>query len=397
MKLKNIQDINVAGLVVMLRLDLNLPIDNGQVQDTFRIDAVLPTINYLIEHNARVVIMSHLGRPNGVKDSNLSLSIIAPILSKKLGCPVKFINDCIGDIVDSAKSEMADGDIILLENLRFYPGEESNDKAFSKALAKDADIYIDDAFATAHRAHASTVGITEFLPSYAGFLVQEEVKALSSIFENPSHPLTAIIAGAKVSTKIGVLKNLLSAVDNLIIDGAMGTTFLYSLGYKVGKSLYEPEMAETARQIISMAEENSCKIVLALDKTVAKEETPTAESYNRKVAEIQSDDIILDTGLKSSAEYNRILEESKMLVWCGPVGKSEWPKFRRGSAEIAKTAGHLTSEKKLISIVGGGDTVAVLNATGEKQNMTYVSTAGGAFLEFIEGKILPGIKVLIEK
>lgn len=394
MKLRNMQDVKLENKLVILRLDLNVQIENGKITDTFRIDSVIPTISYLIKQKAKIVIISHLGRPNGQKNPALSLSILAPELSKKLGQSVKFIDDCIGKKADNAKLNMKSGEVILLENLRFYKGEETNDTKFARDLAKNADIYIDDAFATSHRAHASTEGITKFLPSYAGFLIQEELKDLSLIFENPEHPLTAIIAGAKVSTKIGVLKNLVKIVDNLIIDGAMGTTFLYAMGYKVGKSMYEPDMKTIALEIFALAKEYNCQIILPVDKTVTKQNKEDAESFNRDIDKIESDDIIQDTGKNSIKNYKKILENTKMLIWCGPVGHSEWAKFLHGTKELAKIIGNLTKQNKLVSIVGGGDTVSALDISGETKNMTYVSTAGGAFLEFIEGKNLPGIKVL---
>jgi phosphoglycerate kinase len=396
MNLKKFQDIDVAGKRVFVRADLNVPMQDGVITDNFRIQAAIPTIKNLSERGARVIVASHMGRPKG-KDDALSLSVVAKSLSELLSKPVAFVNDCIDTDVADAVSKMNDGDVLMLENVRFYPEEEKNAPEFAAALAANADIFVNDAFATAHRAHASTEGIAHILPAYAGFLIQSEVEALSKITENPAKPLLSIIAGAKISTKIDVLKNLIKKSDMMIIGGAMGNTFRYAQGLDMGNSLYEPELAETAIEIMNLASDVGCEIIMPLDKTVSKVWDKHADAFIRGIDEIEPDDIILDAGPDSVQSYLNAIDQSATVLWNGPIGMFEWQNFSYGSVAIARHLAHRTGEGKVISIAGGGDTVAVLNMANVADKLTYVSTAGGAFLEFIEGKILPGIAILEDK
>ncbi len=385
----------IQGKVVLLRADLNVQMVDGVVTDTFRIDQIIPTIKSLISRGAKVVVISHLGRPNG-RDESLTLKPIAPLLSERLGTSVPFVNDCIGPVVDAEILKLNPGNVILLENLRFYAGEEANDPEFAKQLALNCDIFVNDAFATAHRAHASTYGVTQILPSYAGLLMHAEVNALSSIFDNPKKPVLAIIAGSKVSTKIDVLKNLIKSVNSMIIDGAMGTTFCYAMGYAVGDSLYEPTMKETALEIMELAKQYGCELILPVDKTIAKKYAPESDPIFRDMNKIEPDDVILDAGPISTERQLAAIDKSKMVIWNGTVGMAEWANFSRGSFAIANHLAEQTKMGKIESICGGGDTVAAINATNTMNDMTYVSTAGGAFLEFVEGKKLPGVEALRE-
>lgn len=383
MNLRKFQDINVSGKRVFVRSDLNVPMDGDKIADDFRIVQSADTIRELVARGAKVIVASHMGRPEGVTPA-LTLKPVAQRLSEILGMPVAFGDD-------------AEGDIIMLENLRFDPREEKNDPAFAAELAARADIYVNDAFATSHRAHASTEGIAHLLPAYAGLLIQKEVDALSKITDKPRRPMLAIIAGAKISTKIDVLKNLARLCDAMIIGGAMGNTFRYAEGYGMGKSLFEADLKDTALEILELAREQNCKIILPTDKAVAKVFDKGADSFIRGIDEIQDDDIILDAGPESITNYMNEIDASETILWNGPVGMFEWANFARGSVAIARHLAKRTAEGKIVSIAGGGDTTAVLNMSGMTDKLTYVSTAGGAFLEFIEGKTLPGIAILQDK
>ena len=386
MEIRSVLDADVRSKYVLLRDDFNVQIVDGKITDTFRIDASMPTIKYLIDNGARVVICSHLGRPKGKFVPELSLRPIAEYMN------VPFIDDCLKK---DFLLDMADGDVVLLENLRFYIGEEENDDAFAKKLASGYDIYVNDAFAVSHRSAASIVGVTKYLPSYAGLLLEKEITNLTNLLNNPVHPLIAYIGGGKVSTKIDVLKKILKIADKMVIGGAMGTTFNYALGLPVGDSLCEKDMVGTVNEIIKLSVENDCKLFLPLDKGVAKEFDKNAVRENRDADKIKDDDIIMDDGNKTIVRNIDLLNTAKTVIWNGPFGVTEFgERWGQSSFDFARALAKYTKEGNLESIVGGGDTVAVLDACGVLDDISYVSTGGGAFLEFIEGKTLPGIKVL---
>lgn len=389
MELRTITNIDVRGKFVLLRDDFNVQIVDGKITDAFRIQQSMPTIEYLKKSGAKIAICAHLGRPKGTRNIEYSLAPIAEYMK------IPLISDCLDK--DFMK-DMKDGDIVLLENVRFYPGEEANDPAFSAELAKGFDIFVNDAFAVSHRAHASTVGVAEILPSYAGKLLASEISHLSQVMENPKRPLLSIVAGSKVSTKIGVLKALAKLSDKLIIGGALGTTFNYALGGKVGNSLYEANQKDTALEILEYAKQNDCEVLLPLDKGVAKEFTRDAKRENKNFNEIEDDDVIIDAGEETTKRDVEIIRSAATVIWNGTVGMAEWmPTWSYGSFALAKAIAEQTRAGKLESIVGGGDTVAALEACGVKDDITYVSTGGGAFLEFIEGRTLPGIAILEDK
>ena len=386
MEIRNVLDIDVRSKYVLLRDDFNVQIVDGKITDSFRIDASMPTIKYLIDNGARVVICSHLGRPKGKFVPELSLRPIAEYMN------VPFIDDCLKK---DFLLDMADGDVVLLENLRFYIGEEENDDAFAKKLASGYDIYVNDAFAVSHRSAASVVGVTKYLPSYAGLLLEKEIKNLTKLLNNPEHPLIAYIGGGKVSTKIDVLKKIVKIADKMVIGGAMGTTFNYALGLPVGDSLCEKDMVGTVNDIIKLAVENDCKLFLPLDKGVAKEFDKNAVRENRDADKIKDDDIIMDDGDKTIARDIDLLNTAKTVIWNGPFGVTEFgERLGKSSFDFARALAQYTKDGRLESVVGGGDTVAVLDACGVLDDISYVSTGGGAFLEFIEGRTLPGIAVL---
>ncbi len=388
MQILNVHDIDVRSKYVLLRDDFNVQIVDGKITDAFRIDASMPTIKYLIDNGARVVICSHLGRPKGKVVPELSLRLIAEYMN------VPFIDDCLKK---DFMSEMKDGDVVLLENLRFYKGEEENEDVFAKELAKGFDVYVNDAFAVSHRVAASVVGVTKYLPSFAGLLLEKEIENISRVMEKPKRPLIAFIGGGKVSTKIGVLKKLVSITDKIVIGGAMGTTFNFALGLPVGDSLYEESMADVALEIINIAKENNCEVLLPLDKGVGKTFSKDSTRVNRDADDIHDDDVIMDDGEKTIERNKQLLKEAKTVIWNGPFGVTEFgEKWGRASFDFARDLAKYTKEGKLESIVGGGDTVAVLDACGVFDDISYVSTGGGAFLEFIEGKELPGIVALVK-
>ena len=389
MELRTIKNIDVRGKFVLLRDDFNVQIVDGKITDTFRIQQSMPTIEKLKNNGAKVVICAHLGRPKGTKNMEYSLAPVAKYMN------IPLIPDCLDK--DFMK-DMKDGDIVLLENVRFYPGEEKNDPNFSAELAKGFDIFVNDAFAVSHRAHESTVGVAEILPSYAGNLLASEISHLSNVMKNPKRPLLSIVAGSKVSTKIGVLKALAKLSDTLIIGGALGTTFNYAMGGKVGNSLYEADQKDIALEILEYAKRNDCEVLLPLDKGVAKEFTKDAERTNKNFSEIEDDDIIIDAGEATTNRDIEVIRSAATVIWNGTVGMAEWmPTWSYGSFALAKAIAEQTRAGKLESIVGGGDTVAALEACGVKNDITYVSTGGGAFLEFIEGRTLPGIAILEDK
>ena len=389
MKLRVIDGLDVRGKYVLLRDDFNVQIVDGKITDPFRIEQSIPTINALRRAGARIAIVAHRGRPKGGRNMEYSLRPIADFMG------IELIPDCLDK---GFMANMRDGDVVLLENVRFYAGEEKNDPAFAADLARGFDVFVNDAFAVSHRAHASTVGVAEILPSYAGRLLASEIEHLSAVMENPARPLLSIVAGSKVSTKIGVLKALAKLSDTLIIGGALGTTFNYAMGGRVGNSLYEADQKETALEILDFAEKNNCRVLLPLDKGVAKEFARDAARMNKDFTEIEEDDVIIDAGLKTTERDVAEIRKAKTVIWNGTVGMAEWqPTWSYGSFAIANAIAEQTRAGNLESIIGGGDTVAALEACGVKEDITYVSTGGGAFLEFIEGRILPGIAILEDK
>lgn len=389
MKLRTIEGLDLQGKYVLLRDDFNVQIVDGKITDAFRIEQSMPTINKLRKMGARVAICAHLGRPKGERKMEFSLKPIADYMG------IKLVPDCLDK---DFMASMQDGDLVLLENVRFYAGEEKNDLAFAAELAAGFDVFVNDAFAVSHRAHASTVGVAEILPSYAGDLLASEIEHLTAVMENPKRPLLSIVAGSKVSTKIGVLKALAKLSDKLIIGGALGTTFNYAMGGKVGNSLYEADQKDTALEILEYAKQNNCEVLLPLDKGVAKEFARDSERVNKDFTQIEDDDVIIDAGIATTERDVAAIKSAATVIWNGTVGMAEWvPVWSFGSFALANAIAEQTRNGKLESIVGGGDTVAALEACGVKGDITYVSTGGGAFLEFVEGRVLPGIAILENK
>jgi len=390
---RTLDDIDVNGKRVLLRVDLNVPMEGGRVADATRIERVEPTITEIADKGGKVILLSHLGRPKG-PDPKDSLRPVAAAVADVVGRPVAFAEDCIGEKAQAAVSKMKPGDILCLENTRFHKGEEKNDPAFAADLAKLGDIWVNDAFSAAHRAHASTEGLGHRLPAYAGRSMQSELDALAKALERPQRPVAAIVGGAKISTKLELLGNLITKVDTLIIGGAMANTFLAAQGKAVGKSLCEHELAGTARDILAKAADRRCEVVLPVDAVVAQTFAANAPSRVVPVDSVGADDLILDIGPNSVERVVSVLARTKTLVWNGPFGAFEMEPFDNGTVEVAEAAAELTEAGKLVSVAGGGETVAALNAAGVADRFTYVSTAGGAFLEWLEGKALPGVDVL---
>jgi phosphoglycerate kinase len=390
---RTLDQVNVRGKRVLLRVDLNVPIHDGEVSDSTRIHRIAPTIAEIAGKGGKVILLSHLGRPKG-RDPKQSLRPVAAALSTIMGCAVAFVPDCIGPAAETATDAMQPGDVLCLENTRFYKGEEQNDKDFVAALAKLGDIWVNDAFSAAHRAHASTEGLGHVLPAYAGRAIEAELDALARVLEHPAHPVVAIVGGAKVSSKLNLLGNLLNKVDMLVIGGAMANTFLFAQDKGVGKSLCEADLAGTAREILSSAHTGGCEILLPVDAVVAQKLAAHAASRIVQVNDVGEEDMILDLGPSSIEQVVSTLGHSKTLLWNGPVGAFEIEPFDRGTIEIAQAAAKLTQAGKLLSVAGGGDTVAALNAAGATASFSFVSTAGGAFLEWLEGKALPGVEIL---
>ncbi len=389
---RTLDEASLAGQRVLVRVDLNVPTENGRVTDRTRIARILPTIREIADKGGRVILLAHFGRPKGGPDDKNSLKPVAVALSEDLGRPVAFVPATVGDIAHSAVATMKDGDVVLLENTRFHAGEEANEPDFIDQLAALGDIFVNDAFSAAHRAHASTEGLARKLPAHAGRTMQAELAALTRALERPERPLVAIVGGAKVSTKLELLGNLVKRVDALVIGGGMANTFLAAQGKTVGKSLCEHDLLDTARKI--MAESGTCEIVLPVDAVVASEFKANAASKVVAVDAIGPDDMMLDIGPQSVARVKAVLEGAKTLVWNGPFGAFELQPFDAGTMAVAKEAAALTVAGKLVSVAGGGDTVAALNLAGVADGLTYVSTAGGAFLEWMEGKVLPGVEAL---
>jgi phosphoglycerate kinase len=385
---------DVRGKRVLVRVDLNVPMADGKVTDATRIERVRPTIAELSDKGAKVVLLAHFGRPKGGPDPEFTLAPVAVATADIVGRPVAFIGDCIGEKVAGAIFAMQPGDIALLENTRFHKGEEKNDPAFTAELAKNGDIFVNDAFSAAHRAHCSTEGLAQLLPAFAGRTMQAELEALEKGLGNPARPVVAIVGGAKVSTKIDLLLNLVKKVDMLVIGGGMANTFLAARGTNVGKSLCEHDLADTARQIMIEAASSNCALVLPVDGVVAKEFKAGAASETVEISAVPDDGMILDVGPKTLEAITRSIDRAATLVWNGPLGAFEIEPFDRATMAAAKHAAKRTIEGGLVSVAGGGDTVAALNQADVLDEFTYVSTAGGAFLEWMEGKPLPGVEVL---
>jgi phosphoglycerate kinase len=390
---RTLDQADLNGRRVLLRVDFNVPMEDGKVSDLTRLERAAPTITEIADKGGKVILLSHFGRPKG-RDLKDSLKPVADALAGVLDRPVGFAEDCIGTAAEAAVNAMKNGDIVCLENTRFHPGEEKNDPAFTEALAALGDIWVNDAFSAAHRAHASTEGLGHKLPAYAGRNMQAELDALAKALESPQRPLAAVVGGAKVSTKLDLLGNLLTKVDALIIGGGMANTFLAAQGRMVGKSLCEHDLAATARETLAKAEAANCEIVLPVDAVVAREFKAHAPWRGTPVDAVAADEMILDIGPRTIEHVVSVLARAKTLVWNGPFGAFEMEPFDNGTVEVAEAAAELTQAGKLKSIAGGGDTVAALNAAGAAKRFTYVSTAGGAFLEWMEGKALPGVEVL---
>ena len=391
-----LDDHDLAGKRVLVRADLNVPMRDGEITDHTRITRLLPTLKELCEKGARVVVLSHFGRPKGQVVAEMSLSAVADSLADALGAEVVFASDCIGLAAKSVVDCLIDGEVALLENLRFHAGEEQNDAAFAEALAANGDIYVNDAFSCAHRAHASTEALAHCLPSAAGRGMEAELNALSRALETPQRPVAAVIGGAKVSTKLELIGNLVNKVDVLVIGGGMANTFLHARGVNVGASLCEPDLADTAREIDAIAKAANCEIVLPVDAVIAREFKAGAESETVDVNAVPDDAMILDVGVKSARDLSQRLASCKTLVWNGPLGAFEIPPFDAGTNAVAQAAAALTKQGALISVAGGGDTVAAMAHAGVADDFTYLSAAGGAFLEWMEGKTLPGVAALMK-
>lgn len=393
-KKKSVEDIDVSEKKVLLRCDFNVPFDkNGNISNTKRIDESLKTIRYLLQKNAKIIIVSHLGRPKGMKKSEYSLKPVVKYLSQVLNRKITFVTDDIRENVPQILNNLRDGDIAVLENIRFYKEEELNDEIFSKKLASLADVYVNDAFGTVHRAHASTQGVTKYLPSVCGFLIKREIDVLGQLLSVPKHPFVAILGGAKVSDKIGVICNLLDKVDTLIIAGGMAYTFLNALGYSIGSSILEPDKVVLAKNIIAKAKDLGVRLVLPVDNVVGKEFKSDTEFMIVNSDSIPDGYVGLDIGAKTKEIFVEIIKNAKTIFWNGPVGVFEWANFRRGTLEITKAI----ANSDAVTVIGGGDSIAAVDLLGFTDKITHISTGGGASLEFLEGKDLPGILSLDEK
>jgi phosphoglycerate kinase len=393
MRKKTIRDVDVKGKRVFVRVDFNVPLDDGRIADDRRIREALPTITLLREHRARTILASHLGRPQGKVDDTLRLDPVAKRLGELLGAEVRKLQDCIGPEVEAAVAAMKDGDVVLLENLRFHKGEEANDLEFAAALARLADLYVNDAFGTAHRAHASTVGIAKLLPAVAGLLLEKELNYLSSALENPNRPFVAVLGGKKVSDKIGVIRNLLTKSDALLIGGAMSYTFLKAKGFEVGKSLCEDDKLDLARSLMTDAGKRRLAFHLPEDVVVADRFAEDAAHKTVPAEAIPKDWMGMDIGSHTAATYAKVIRDAMTVMWNGPMGVFEMPPFARGTRAVAEAM----AQSKGVTIVGGGDSAAAVEQEGLADKMAHVSTGGGASLEFLEGKELPGVAVLADR
>lgn len=390
---KTLRDVPVIGKRVLVRVDFNVPLQNGRVTDDTRIRAAVPTIEYLRKYGAKIILVSHLGRPKGKVVPDLRLDPVARRLEEILGVPVKKVDEAVGPVAEEAVAGLKGGEVLLLENIRFYPGEEKNDRDLAAALAKLADVYVNDAFGTAHRAHASTAGVAEFLPAVAGFLMEKELKMLGGVLEEPDRPFVAILGGAKVSDKIQVLTNLVPKVDTLIIGGGMAFTFLAAQGYGVGRSLLEEEKIPVAREIMAAASARGVKLLLPVDAVVAEEMAEKAVTRVVPVSAIPADQMGLDIGPETRKLYAEAIAGARTVLWNGPMGVFELPPFAAGTQAVAQAV----ADSGAISVVGGGDSAAAVEKFGLAERMSHISTGGGASLEFLEGRELPGVAVLQDK
>ncbi|WP_294925597.1 phosphoglycerate kinase [uncultured Paracoccus sp.] len=392
-----IDDLDLDGKVVLTRVDINVPVENGTVTDATRIERIVPTVKAIQAKGGIPVLLAHFDRPKGKHVPEMSLRQLVPALEAALGQPVKFAEEAIGGPAKRAVGDLAAGDVLLLENTRFYPGEEQNDATFAASLAALGQVYVNDAFSAAHRAHASTEGIARLLPAAAGRLMEAELNALDAALGNPERPVAAVVGGAKVSTKLELLTNLIEKVEHLVIGGGMANTFLVAQGIEVGKSLAERDMADTAREILAKSESTGCTIHLPVDIVVAREFAENAPSEVLPAGECPSDAMILDAGPRTVEAIRATFAQSRTLIWNGPLGAFEIAPFDTATNAAAQSAAELTREGKLVSVAGGGDTVAALNKAGVAGDFTYISTAGGAFLEWMEGKELPGVAALLKR
>lgn len=397
MTFKTLDDADLAGKRALVRVDFNVPMADGRVTDDTRLKAALPTIDKLRKGGAKVILLAHFDRPKGKRVPEMSLKPVVEPLAKLLGAPVAFADDCVGEAAKAAVEALPAGGVLLLENVRYEAGEEKNDPALAKALAANGDLYVNDAFSAAHRAHASTEGLARVLPAYAGEQMRRELEALDAALGNPKRPVLGIVGGSKVSTKLDLLNNLVGKLDRLAIGGGMANTFLAAQGVDVGASLCEHDLADTARQIMATAKEKGCELLLPVDVVVAEKVEPGAASAVRELNAIGAADRILDAGPKTLARLIAAMDASATLVWNGPLGVFEVPPFDKATVEAANHAAQLAKTGKLVAVAGGGDTVAALNVAGVTGDFTFVSTAGGAFLEWMEGKSLPGVAALNEQ
>jgi phosphoglycerate kinase len=391
---RTLDDIDLRGRRALVRVDFNVPMKDGMVADDTRLRAALPTIHRLRTAGAKVVLMAHFDRPKGKVVPTMSLAPIVDALSALVGARVRFAQDCVGEHARDAIAAMTDGDVLLLENLRFHAGEESDDKAFALSLSQAGDIFVNDAFSAAHRAHASTSAISRILPSYAGEAMRRELKALDAALGNPEHPVLGVVGGSKVSTKLDLLRNLVVKLDALAIGGGMANTFLYAAGHEVGASYCEKDLASVATDIVALAAEHRCELLLPIDTIVAERAAPGEAARVRDLGEVDDNERILDAGPRTVARLTAAMDAAKTLVWNGPLGVFETPPFDEGTVAAARHAAALCKAGKLVAVAGGGDTVAALIHAGVVDDFTFVSTAGGAFLEWMEGKDLPGVAAL---
>ncbi len=394
MQWKTLHDFDVSNKRVLLRVDINVPLENGQVRDATRIEKIVPTVRHIVENGGKPILLAHFGRPKGDFRCDLSLQHLHGALEQACGYDVVFVANCIGPAAETACELLKAGKVLLLENTRFHPEEEQNDLDFAQKIAALGDIYCNDAFSAAHRAHASTEGVARYLPSCAGLLMAAELQALEQALGSPERPVTAVVGGAKVSTKLELLGNLISKVDHLVIGGGMANTFLAAQGHDVGASLAEHDMTQTALKILSKASDVGCEIILPSDIVIAKEFKAHAPSENVDADQCPSDGMILDAGPRSIEKIIKVFQRSRTVIWNGPLGAFELAPFDAATNAAALEVANLSAAQKLVSVAGGGDTVAALNAAAAAEGFTYVSTAGGAFLEWMEGKDLPGVEVL---
>jgi len=394
MTFRTLDTADLAGKTALVRVDFNVPVEGGKITDDTRLRSALPTIQYLTGKGAKVALLAHFDRPKGKVVPEMSLAFVAAPLAALLGAPVAFAGDCVGPEAAKTIAALPAGGVALLENVRFHAGEEKNDPAFAAQLAALGDLYVNDAFSAAHRAHASTEALARALPAYPGLAMQRELEALDSALGNPQKPVIGIVGGSKVSTKLDLLNNLVAKLDRLAIGGGMANTFLYAQGHDVGGSLCEKDLADTARQIIEKAKAAGCELLLPVDVVVAKKVAPGVDAETRALGDVQPDDLILDAGPETTKRLLAAMDASKTLIWNGPLGVFEVPPFDEATVLAAKHAAQLAKSGKIVAVAGGGDTVSALNHAGVVGDMTFVSTAGGAFLEWMEGKDLPGVSAL---